>query len=87
MNVSPSSASGNKTPHQSTISCWYGEFKRQQTGPPKTAVAPKNIDALRNIWKIGMWHIVILMYHWRFQNPQPDVQKKARINRCKKKLI
>ncbi|CAH1980919.1 unnamed protein product [Acanthoscelides obtectus] len=48
---------GNEAPHQSTISRWYGEFKRGRVslsddfsvGAPKTAVAQENVDAVRNL--------------------------------------
>ncbi|CAH1980565.1 unnamed protein product [Acanthoscelides obtectus] len=44
---------GNEAPHQSTISRWYGEFKRgrvslsdePRVGAPKTAVTQENVDA------------------------------------------
>ncbi|CAH1997074.1 unnamed protein product [Acanthoscelides obtectus] len=46
---------GNQAPHQSTISRWYGEFKRgrvsssddPRVGAPKTAVNQENVDAVR----------------------------------------
>ncbi|CAH1963441.1 unnamed protein product [Acanthoscelides obtectus] len=45
----------NEAPHQSTISRWYGEFKRgrvslsdvPRVGAPKTEVTQENIDAVR----------------------------------------
>ncbi|CAH1958315.1 unnamed protein product [Acanthoscelides obtectus] len=48
---------GNEVPHQSTISRWYGEFKRgrvsleddPRVGAPKTAVTQENIDAVRKL--------------------------------------
>ncbi|CAH2017335.1 unnamed protein product [Acanthoscelides obtectus] len=48
---------GNEVPHQSTISRWYGEFKRGQVslsddprvGAPKTAVTQENVDAVRKL--------------------------------------
>lgn len=48
---------GNEAPHQSTISRWYGEFKRgrislsddPRTGPPTTAVTQENVDAVRKL--------------------------------------
>src|SRR5436190_23799553 len=50
---------GNEAPHQSTISRWYGEFKRgrmslsdnPRAGAPKTAVTQKNVDAVRKLIK------------------------------------
>jgi [histone H3]-lysine36 N-dimethyltransferase SETMAR len=50
---------GNEAPHQSTISRWYCEFQRgrsslgdeSRSGPPKTAVTQKNIDAVRQLIK------------------------------------
>ncbi|CAH1995393.1 unnamed protein product [Acanthoscelides obtectus] len=51
------SVSGNEAPHQTTISRWYGEFKRgrvslsddPRVGPPKTAVTQENVDAVRKL--------------------------------------
>ncbi|CAH1956399.1 unnamed protein product [Acanthoscelides obtectus] len=48
---------GNEAPHQSTISRWYGEFKRARVslsddprvGAPKTAVTQENVDAVRKL--------------------------------------
>ncbi|CAH1997966.1 unnamed protein product [Acanthoscelides obtectus] len=48
---------GNEAPHQSTISRWYGEFKRGRVtlsddprmGAPKTAVTQENVDAMRKL--------------------------------------
>ncbi|CAH1999182.1 unnamed protein product [Acanthoscelides obtectus] len=48
---------GNEAPHQSTISRWYGEFKRgrvslsdeSRVGAPKTAVTQENVDAVRKL--------------------------------------
>ncbi|CAH1977550.1 unnamed protein product [Acanthoscelides obtectus] len=48
---------GNEVPHQSTISCWYGEFKRgrvslsddPRVGAPKMAVTQENVDAVRKL--------------------------------------
>ncbi|CAH1982818.1 unnamed protein product [Acanthoscelides obtectus] len=48
---------GNDAPHQSTISRWYGEFKRgrvslsddPRVGAPKTAVTQENVDAVRKL--------------------------------------
>ncbi|CAH1979412.1 unnamed protein product [Acanthoscelides obtectus] len=48
---------GNEAPHQSTISRWYGEFKRgrvslsddPRVGAPKTAVTQENVDAVRKL--------------------------------------
>ncbi|CAH1985525.1 unnamed protein product [Acanthoscelides obtectus] len=48
---------GNEAPHQSTISRWYGEFKRgrvslsddPRVGAPKTAVTQGNVDAVRKL--------------------------------------
>ncbi|CAH1982735.1 unnamed protein product [Acanthoscelides obtectus] len=48
---------GNDAPHQSTISRWYGEFKRgrvslsddPRVGAPKTAITQKNVDAVRKL--------------------------------------
>ncbi|CAH1984799.1 unnamed protein product [Acanthoscelides obtectus] len=48
---------GNETPHQSTISRWYGEFKRgrvslsddPRVGAPKTVVTQENVDAVRKL--------------------------------------
>ncbi|CAH2011466.1 unnamed protein product [Acanthoscelides obtectus] len=48
---------GNEAPHQSTISRWYGEFKRGRVslsddpgvGAPKTAVTQENVDAVRKL--------------------------------------
>ena len=50
---------GNKAPHQSTISRWYGEFKRgwislsddPRAVAPKTAVTQENVDAVRKLIK------------------------------------
>ncbi|CAH2013730.1 unnamed protein product [Acanthoscelides obtectus] len=47
----------NEAPHQSTVSRWYGEFKRgrvslsddPRVGAPKTAVTQQNVDALRKL--------------------------------------
>ncbi|CAH1991400.1 unnamed protein product [Acanthoscelides obtectus] len=53
----------NEAPHQSTISHWYGEFKRgrvrttddtglsddSRVGAPKTAVTQENVDAVRKL--------------------------------------
>ncbi|CAH2007245.1 unnamed protein product [Acanthoscelides obtectus] len=47
----------NEAPHQSTISRWYGEFKRgrvslsddPRVGAPKTAVTQENVDAVRKL--------------------------------------
>ncbi|CAH1991457.1 unnamed protein product [Acanthoscelides obtectus] len=52
------SAFGNEAPHQSTISRWYGEFKRgrvslsddPRVGAPKTAVTQENVDAQKAAW-------------------------------------
>ncbi|CAH1959208.1 unnamed protein product [Acanthoscelides obtectus] len=48
---------GNEAPHQSTISRWYGECKREwvnlsddpRVGAPKTAVTQENADAVRKL--------------------------------------
>ncbi|CAH1985236.1 unnamed protein product [Acanthoscelides obtectus] len=48
---------GNKAPHQSTISRWYGEFKRgrvslsddPRVGAPKTAVTQENVHDVRKL--------------------------------------
>ncbi|CAH2009091.1 unnamed protein product, partial [Acanthoscelides obtectus] len=48
---------GNEAPHQSTISRWYGEFKRGRVslsddfrvGAPETAVTQENVDDLRKL--------------------------------------
>ncbi|CAH1974688.1 unnamed protein product [Acanthoscelides obtectus] len=48
---------GNEAPHQSTISRWYGQFKRgrvslrddPRVGAPKTAVTQENVDAVRKL--------------------------------------
>ncbi|CAH1977563.1 unnamed protein product [Acanthoscelides obtectus] len=48
---------GNEAPHQSTISRWYGEFKRgrvslsddSRVGAPKTSVTQENVDAVRKL--------------------------------------
>ncbi|CAH2008943.1 unnamed protein product [Acanthoscelides obtectus] len=48
---------GNEAPHQSTISRWYGEFKRgrvslsddSRLGAPKTAVTQENVGAVRKL--------------------------------------
>ncbi|CAH1974438.1 unnamed protein product [Acanthoscelides obtectus] len=48
---------GNEAPHLSTISRWYGEFKRgrvslsddPRVGAPKTAVTQENVDAVRKL--------------------------------------
>ncbi|CAH1954595.1 unnamed protein product [Acanthoscelides obtectus] len=48
---------GNEAPHQSTISRWYGEFRRgrvslsddPRVGAPKTAVTQENVDAARKL--------------------------------------
>ncbi|CAH1983305.1 unnamed protein product [Acanthoscelides obtectus] len=48
---------GNEAPHQSTISRWYGEFKRgrvslsddPRVGAPKTGVTLENVDAVRKL--------------------------------------
>ncbi|CAH1982876.1 unnamed protein product [Acanthoscelides obtectus] len=48
---------GNEAPHQSTISRWYGEFKRgrvslsddPRVGAPKTAGTQENVDAVRKL--------------------------------------
>ncbi|CAH2016235.1 unnamed protein product, partial [Acanthoscelides obtectus] len=48
---------GNEAPHQSTISRWYGEFKRGRVSlsvdprvdAPKTAVTQENVDAVRKL--------------------------------------
>ncbi|CAH1968545.1 unnamed protein product [Acanthoscelides obtectus] len=37
----------NESPHQSTISRWYEEFKRGRS--PKTAVTQENVDAVRKL--------------------------------------
>ncbi|CAH1991124.1 unnamed protein product [Acanthoscelides obtectus] len=47
----------NEAPHQSTISRWYGEFKRgrvslsddPRVGAPKTTVTQENVDAVRKL--------------------------------------
>ncbi|CAH1978124.1 unnamed protein product [Acanthoscelides obtectus] len=48
---------GNEAPHQSTISRWYGEFKRgrvslsddSRVGAPKPVVTQENVDAVRKL--------------------------------------
>ncbi|CAH1968055.1 unnamed protein product [Acanthoscelides obtectus] len=48
---------GNEAPHQSTISHWYGKFKRgrvslsddPRVGAQKTAVTQENVDAVRKL--------------------------------------
>ncbi|CAH1972707.1 unnamed protein product [Acanthoscelides obtectus] len=48
---------GNEAPHQSTISHWYGEFKRgrvslsddPRVGAPKMAVTQENVDSVRKL--------------------------------------
>ncbi|CAH1974497.1 unnamed protein product, partial [Acanthoscelides obtectus] len=48
---------GNEAPHLSTISRWYGEFKRGRVslsddprmGAPSTAVTQENVDAVRKL--------------------------------------
>ena len=53
------SVSGNEAPHQSTISRWYGKFKRRRmslsddpsAGAPKTAVTQEYVVAVRKLIK------------------------------------
>ena len=48
---------GNKAPFYSTVRNWFNEFNRGlrslkdkvREGPPKTAVVPENIDAVREV--------------------------------------
>ena len=50
---------GNEAPHQSTISRWYGQFKRgrmslsddPRVGTPKMAVTQENVDTVRKLIK------------------------------------
>ncbi|CAH2005046.1 unnamed protein product [Acanthoscelides obtectus] len=48
---------GNEAPHKSTISRWYGEFKRGR-GAPKTAVTQENIEAFLKISKTSIKKIL-----------------------------
>ncbi|CAH1958820.1 unnamed protein product [Acanthoscelides obtectus] len=76
---------GNKAPHQSTISRWYGEFKRgrvslsddPRVGAPKTAVTQENVDAAS--LKISKTSIQKILH-------EELRQKAARVNWCQKSL-
>ncbi|CAH1996019.1 unnamed protein product [Acanthoscelides obtectus] len=89
---------GNEAPHQSTISRWYGEFKRgrvslsddPRVGAPKTAVTQENVDAVRKliIEDRHVTHREIeakLVSRW-IPHLFTEEQKAARVNRCQKIL-
>ncbi|CAH2004690.1 unnamed protein product [Acanthoscelides obtectus] len=80
---------GNKAPHQSTISRWYGEFKRVRVslsddpmeGAPKTAVTQENVDAVRKL--------IIEDRHVTYRALEAKLvsqQKATRVNWCQKTL-
>ncbi|CAH2008204.1 unnamed protein product [Acanthoscelides obtectus] len=86
------------TPHQSTISRWYGEFKRRRVslsddprvGAPKTAVTQENVDAVRKLI-IEDRHVTYreieakLVPRW-IPHLLTEEQKAARVNWCLKTL-
>ncbi|CAH1971777.1 unnamed protein product [Acanthoscelides obtectus] len=73
-------------PHQTTISRWYGEFKRgrvslsddPRVGAPKTPVTQENVDAVRKL-------IIKLVSCW-IPHLLTEEQKAARVNWCQKTL-
>ncbi|CAH2000323.1 unnamed protein product [Acanthoscelides obtectus] len=89
---------GNEAPHQSTISRWYGEFKRgrvslsddPRVGAPKTAVTQENGDAVRKLI-IEDKHVTYreieakLVSRW-IPHLLTEEQKAARVNWCQKTL-
>ncbi|CAH1994251.1 unnamed protein product [Acanthoscelides obtectus] len=92
------SAFGNEAPHQSTISRWYGEFKRgrvslsdePRVGAPKTAVTQEYVDAVRKLI-IEDRHVTYreieakLVSRW-IPLLLSEEQKAARVNWCQKTL-
>ncbi|CAH2017701.1 unnamed protein product [Acanthoscelides obtectus] len=83
---------GNEAPHQSTISSWYGKFKRgrvslsdnSRMGVPKRAVTQENVDAVRKliIEEIGVRKLVS---RW-IPHLLTEEQKAAKVNWCQKTL-
>ncbi|CAH1963180.1 unnamed protein product [Acanthoscelides obtectus] len=85
---------GNKAPHQSTISRWYGEFKRgrvslsedSRVSVPKTAVTQENVDAVRKVI-IEDRHVTYreiearIVSRW-IPHLLTEEQKAARVNWC-----
>ncbi|CAH1970250.1 unnamed protein product [Acanthoscelides obtectus] len=88
---------GNKAPHQSTISRWYGEFKRgrmslsddPRVGASKTAVTEEKVDAVRKLI-IEDRHVIYreieASLHISKISIQKIKQKAARVNWCQKAL-
>ncbi|CAH1960698.1 unnamed protein product [Acanthoscelides obtectus] len=72
-------------PHQSTISRWYGEFKRERVslsddsrvGAPKTAVTQENIDAVSKL--------IIEDRHVTYRDIEA-AESRHRVNWCQKTL-
>ncbi|CAH1995479.1 unnamed protein product [Acanthoscelides obtectus] len=92
---------GNEAPHQSTISRWFGEFKRgrvslsddTRVGAPKTAVTQENVDDVRKLI-IEDRHVRCreieaslkkLVSRW-IPHLLTEEQKAARVNWCQKTL-
>ncbi|CAH2011270.1 unnamed protein product [Acanthoscelides obtectus] len=90
---------GNEAPNQSTISRWYGEFKRgrvslrddSRVGAPKTAVTQENVDAVRKLiiedrhasLKISKTSIQKILHE---ELGVRKLLKAARVNWCQKML-
>ncbi|CAH1968747.1 unnamed protein product [Acanthoscelides obtectus] len=87
------------SPHQSTISRWYGEFKRgrvslsdgSRVGAPKTAVTQENVDAVRKLI-IEHRHVTYrdieaslkIFKKIKLVSRLTEEQKTARVNWCKR---
>ncbi|CAH2020961.1 unnamed protein product [Acanthoscelides obtectus] len=90
---------GNEAPHQSTISRWYGEFKRGRVslsddprlGAQKTAVTQENVDGVRKLI-IEDRHVTYreieakLVSRW-IPHLLTEEQKAARVNWCQKTIV
>ncbi|CAH1979499.1 unnamed protein product [Acanthoscelides obtectus] len=92
----------NGAPHQSTISRWYGEFRRgrvslgddSRVGAPQTAVTQENVDAVRKL-TIEDRHVTYREIEASLKISKTSIQKilheelgqkTARVNWCQKTL-
>lgn len=85
---------GNEAPHQSTISRWYGEFKRgrislsddPRAGAPKTAVTQENVDAVRKLIYEDR-HVTYREIEASLGISKTSIQKILQEELCVKKLV
>ncbi|CAH1995549.1 unnamed protein product [Acanthoscelides obtectus] len=85
---------GNEAPHQSTISRWYGEFKRgrvslsddPRVGAPKTAVTEENVDAVRKLI-IEDRHVTYREIEASFKISKTSIQKNLHEELGLRKLV